>query len=81
MKNFLFIIIVTVTTGLFSCTKECESTNPICKESPPTTEICLAVFERWFYNEETNSCEQKSYSGCSEYGFETKVECEECECN
>ncbi len=79
MKNFLLAI--TLTLGLSSCSKECETTNPVCNESAPTAEICLAVFQRWFYNEETNSCEQITYSGCSEYGFETKAACQECECN
>ena len=79
MKNFL--LAVTFIVGLSSCTKECETINPVCKETPATDELCLAVFERWFYNEKTNNCEQLSYSGCSEYGFETKIECEECDCN
>lgn len=65
-----------------SCDKgnECENVNPVCSETPATDEICAAYFTRWFYNEETNSCEQIGYSGCEAYGFETKEECENCGC-
>jgi hypothetical protein len=79
MNNLL--LAATLTIGLISCSKECESVNPICKETPPTQELCLAYFERWFYNEQTNNCEKISYSGCSIKGFETKIECQECGCN
>ena len=79
MKNILLAVIVT--TSLISCTKECETTNPVCLETPPTSELCLAHFERWFYNDQTNTCEKISYSGCSVKGFETKEECKECDCN
>lgn len=79
MKSLL--ITIAFLTSMSACTKKCENLNPRCSEKEPTTELCLAVFERWFYNEKTNKCEQISYSGCSKLGFETKVECEECECH
>ncbi|GEM_PF-540823 len=55
--------------------------DPACFDTPPTDELCQAVFNRWFYNSETNECEQIGYSGCEQYGFETKQECEDCGCN
>jgi hypothetical protein len=44
-------------------------------------EACQAYFQTWFYNKNTNSCEQIGYSGCSSKGFPTKEECEACKCN
>lgn len=73
-------------TGIFlilgiSCERNCvESENMICKEVPPTNEVCLAYFERWFYNEETDQCEKIAYSGCSQLGFEIEEECLTCKC-
>ncbi len=66
-----------------SCDKDnnCESTNAVCKETVPVGEACLAVFSRWFYDKNTNSCSEKSYSGCSQKGFATQAECESCKCN
>ncbi|MEN8249563.1 MAG: BPTI/Kunitz domain-containing protein [Bacteroidota bacterium] len=55
-----------------------ELKNMTCYDTPPTDEMCTAYFERWFYNESTNSCEKIGYSGCSQYGFETQEECEKC---
>ncbi|MGB0431204.1 MAG: BPTI/Kunitz-type proteinase inhibitor domain-containing protein [Bacteroidia bacterium] len=52
-----------------------------CQESPennPTA--CQAVWQSWIYNEETGDCSKRSYSGCEPLGFETKEECEECDC-
>ena len=67
---------------LISCKEDnCVSLDPICNETVPTNEVCLAVFERWFYDSSTSSCEKIGYSGCEEYGFATKEECETCQCN
>jgi len=67
--------------SLTACKKDCEP-NPTtkCNDTPPTNELCLAAFERWFYDQTKNSCEKVGYSGCSQKGFETKQECEECKC-
>lgn len=65
---------------LYSCSKDCTSENAACQDTPPINELCAAYFSRWFYNEESNSCEEIGYSGCSEKGFETKAECESCGC-
>ena len=61
---------------LVACDKTVE--NSRCLERPPENELCLAYFERWFYDKESQSCEKVAYSGCSEKGFETKAECEDC---
>jgi hypothetical protein len=70
---FLFIII-------YSCSKNCNSNNLTCNDSPPTDELCDAYFTRWFYNKSKNACEEISYSGCSAKGFETKAACDSCKC-
>jgi hypothetical protein len=75
-----FTIFLAFTFGLTNCKKNCETTIDTCKEKPPTTELCLAYFNRWFYNKDKNKCEQIGYSGCSEKGFETQKECNACEC-
>ena len=81
MKHRLLLITLLLTIN-FACEKnsECDDKDLTCYEAPPVGELCDAYFTRWFYNEETNSCEQIGYSGCSSYGFETKEECENCEC-
>jgi hypothetical protein len=71
----LFSILFLFTT----CTKDCELTLDTCRETPPT-EDCKASFDRWFYDESKNKCEQIGYSGCSQKGFATKTECEACKC-
>ena len=63
-----------------SCKKECEINNPVCLETPPTDEVCQAYFERWFYNKGSDKCEMIGYSGCSQKGFESQGECENCGC-
>ena len=47
----------------------------------PTDELCTVYFERWFYNSEEDSCQQISYSGCNEWGFESLEACQECYCD
>ena len=79
MKHiFLFL---TLSIALLSCKKECpHETMPVCSEVPPTNEVCQAYFERWFFDKESNECSKISYSGCSQKGFETLEDCEECAC-
>lgn len=77
-KVLLFAMLLILT----SCEEECPATNnPACEEIAPTNEVCAAYFSRWFYDESTKSCEEISYSGCSEKGFGTKEACETCLCN
>lgn len=79
-KILILSILLVFTLGLISCSKDCEPKFATCSESPPTDEACQAYFNRWFYNKDKNNCEQIGYSGCSQKGFATKQECEECKC-
>lgn len=79
-KSWIFLIFFLFT--FTSCKdSDCESNDPRCSENAPTDEACLAFFERWFYDCSTTTCEKVGYSGCEEYGFATKEECEICACN
>ena len=71
--------ILIIGVGFISCTKKCETSSP-CSESIPTGATCQAFFESWIYNPAKKSCEFKGYSGCNAIGFETKEECEKCDC-
>ena len=66
-----------------SCKKEqhCGSNDSACRDSPPIGEMCTAAFSRWFYDENSNSCELIGYSGCSMRGFATQAACEQCACD
>lgn len=75
----LYIILIVNTMMFTSCKKAKVSLNPTCFETPPT-ELCDAVFFRWFYNSNTNQCILEEYSGCSPKGFETKAACMKCTC-
>lgn len=81
MKLSITLLTIAATTIFAACKQDCAVTNSRCEERPPVGEACLAYFERWFYNEGSNSCELISYSGCSQKGFETKAECEACVCD
>lgn len=76
------IVLISLMGIFLSCDKNCKitSTDTRCKESVPTSEMCQAYFQRWFFNAATNECELKSYSGCSQKGFETQAACEACGC-
>lgn len=79
MKKTSFIILFIITLSWMAC--DDENCYPVeCEIQPPTDELCLAYFENWFYNAETNACELIGYSGCESYGFETQAECETCIC-
>lgn len=82
MKNKFLIplILFFFTIGLSNCSKDCEQKIVTCSETPPKNEVCQAAFNRWFYNKENNKCEQIGYSGCSQKGFATEKECQECKC-
>ena len=76
------ILSVLLLFNITSCNKDCDTEQkPGCSDAVPTNEACLAYFERWFYNKNTNSCEKIGYSGCSQKGLATLQECEECKCN
>jgi hypothetical protein len=76
---FLSFFLFTLT----ACDKDCVSSeNPVCNESAPSQNvICLAYFESWFFDASTLTCSKIGYSGCDASGFQTKEECEACECN
>jgi len=58
--------------------KEENNFGGSCTDRVPTGELCLAYFQRWFYNKDRNQCEQIGYSGCSQKGFATQADCEKC---
>lgn len=80
----LFSILFLLSGFIFftNCNKNCEDEKPnACRDSLPNGELCQAFFQSWFYNKSTNSCELKSYSGCSPSGFQTEAECLACKCD
>lgn len=79
MRKLAALAILLLVT-LSSCKDDCGSKSPACSDTPPADQLCQAYFERWFYNEATNSCEKKAYSGCSQAGFATEQECKACKC-
>ena len=64
---------------IFSCKEKCP-TDSKCLEKPETGATCQAYFESWIYDSDKNECELQGYSGCSAVGFETKEECDKCDC-
>lgn len=79
MKAIITIFAVAL-LGFSSCSKHCSNQGGPCNDTVPTNEACAAYFQRWFYNAQTNSCELKAYSGCSQKGFATEEECNKCKC-
>lgn len=75
VRLFLFAAAV-----LVACSKDCGTPQGACADVVPTGELCLAAFNRWFYNAANNRCEQISYSGCNQKGFASQAECEACKC-
>jgi hypothetical protein len=81
MKKKLEIFCLLMLTLSFThCTKDCGLQDQTCFEVPPQQELCLAYFERWFYNSKNDRCEMIAYSGCSLKGFASKEECNFCAC-
>jgi hypothetical protein len=77
VRMILFIVMIIIIT---SCT-ECEPADAVCNQTAPANELCAAYFQRWFYDKKKNVCIQIGYSGCSQYGFATKPDCEVCRCD
>lgn len=65
----------------YSCSKKECNAPAACSDSLPTGTVCQAYWQSWVYNPVTKTCEFKGYSGCSPIGFETKEECEKCDCD
>ena len=81
MRNLSFILPF-ISLLLLSCNKDEDTiSSPTCSDTPPQDELCQAAFSRWFYDQSTNSCSQIGYSGCSQKGFASLEECEECKCH
>ncbi len=88
MKIMYSLLIAAFGLNFAACTRTCEELTPCdqtqknmaCQDVVPTNEMCAAYFTRWFYNSESNNCQQIGYSGCSEKGFATQQECEACKC-
>ena len=80
-KSIIPLAFLLLAASELGCKKNCETTNPVCKETAPTNELCQAAFNRWFYDATTNACQQIAYSGCSAKGFATQAECEACKCS
>lgn len=76
MKTFLAALLLVTSIGMVACKKQTTGNDPTCKETPPTNELCEAAFQRWFYNQQSQTCEEISYSGCSMKGFATQGDCE-----
>ncbi len=81
MKNVIALVFI-LSLVFASCEKKCTAPNAPaeCAETVPTDELCQAYFESWFYNKDLNACEKIGYSGCSESGFPSQIECESCIC-
>ncbi len=69
-----------LTPFLGSCSDDCPTEDPVCKETVPVDQACQAYFSRWFYNANQNQCTEISYSGCDAKGFESEAACEQCLC-
>lgn len=75
-KKYIFLLF-----GLlfFSCKKQggaCESCS-LQPESGP----CEALFTRYYFDDATKSCKEFTWGGCEGVvPFETKADCEACNC-
>ena len=80
-KLFIVPVCLSVLFVSTSCKDDCVlSDNPICRETVPTEEFCSAYFSGWFFDSEENTCQEIGYSGCTKKGFDSKEECESCQC-
>jgi len=84
MKKILAFIMLSF-FAFIACDNDDES-NKDCNQIdacflPPEPSDCLAVIPKYFYNQETEQCEQFIWGGCGDYPFDTIEECEVCLCN
>lgn len=77
-KAIAFALLLTPFIG--SCSDDCSTEDPVCKETVPVDQACQAYFNRWFYDANQNQCTEISYSGCDAKGFESQAACEQCLC-
>lgn len=81
MKKSKILFGFLVALVMLACNKpKCDHQPNTCADRVPQDELCQAYFTRWFYDDSSNKCEEIGYSGCSQKGFATKAECEECKC-
>jgi|AntRauTorckE5430_2_1112549.scaffolds.fasta_scaffold06062_4 hypothetical protein len=80
LKGFSLVLCGLLFIALSSCKDECL-TDSKCSEQPPSGTTCSAYWESWIYDSKTNECSFTGYSGCSPIGFDSKTECEKCDCN
>ena len=79
MKKIIILSLLAFSI-LPGCKEDCVQ-DAKCSEQPETGGTCLAYFENWIYNPDSEECEFKGYSGCSPIGFDTEAECEKCDCD
>jgi hypothetical protein len=79
MTKTILILLGFAFIGLSSCKDECP-TDSKCSEQPPSGNTCSAYWESWIYDSKSNECNFTGYSGCSPVGFDSKTECDECDC-
>lgn len=72
MKNFLTLAM------LLCAIISCENAPAACIDTVPTDEQCRALYIRWFYDADTESCDEIKYNGCKKYGFASEEACLEC---
>ena len=80
MKKVILVFALFGMVG-YGCSEDCTPDDVRCDDAPATGITCQAYFESWLYNSDTKKCEFVGYSGCNEIGFQTKEECELCDCN
>lgn len=81
MKSLKFLLLLPFFGLMTACHDECDKPAGPCNDVPPAQDgiICQAIFERWFYNAQSGTCEQVTYTGCESLGFATEAECQSCQ--
>jgi len=80
MKNLFYLFFIALGLLIISChcdddkSSQCEQCNLI-----PDPGDCEAAIPRFFYNQQTNQCEEFTWGGCAGVvPFETLQECLDC---
>jgi len=82
MKKITFILLLIAASLWTACDDECAPVNCEFVFPSPGENICQAIMTSWLYNPSTGTCEQISYTGCSQQGFSTQEECKiNCPCD